>query len=66
MSAAINPVAHYIVEAQRIVLEAQGMRSDPREAVRQLAALLCSIEANQAFLDAGVFALQQTAAGGPR
>lgn len=55
MSTLRNPVAYHIVEAQRIILAASGERADTRKAIADLRELMCTIEANKIFLEAGVF-----------
>jgi hypothetical protein len=50
-----NPLASYMIEAQRIVYEASTQKADKAAAIKRLADLLCTPEANGVLLNAGSF-----------
>ena len=53
MNTPINPLAHYLIDAQMIILRASGPRADAKAGIKQLSDLLCCAEANGDLVAAG-------------
>lgn len=62
MSAAENPLALIVVQAQEIVLQAKWPGADQAAAIQRLLDLLCKPETNEALMRAGVIILARGAA----